>query len=145
MSSMKKGIDYTGITVSFFCHDGQGNYVMHKRGAVCRDENGCWDFGGGGVKFNESLDDAVKREVKEEYNADVQAFQFLGFDEKFREHKNVPTHWIGFRYLVEVDRAQVINNEPDKHDEISWVRIDQLPSPRHSMCDRDLEKYKKYL
>lgn len=142
---MKKGVDYTGVTVSFFCHDGQKNYVMHKRGDGCRDENGCWDFGGGSVKFNESLEEALRREVKEEYNADIKTFSFLGFDEKFRKHEGIPTHWIGFRYLVEVKRSQVVNNEPHMHHEIEWVRIDSLPEPRHSLCDKDLEKYKDQL
>ena len=64
---MKKGIDFTGIAVSFSCHDGKGNYLFHKRGVGCRDEQGRWDCGGGGLKFNERLIDALYREVEEEY------------------------------------------------------------------------------
>lgn len=55
---MKKGIDYIGVTVSFYCHDGAGNFVLHKRNHNCRDEHGCWDFGGGGLKHGETLEDA---------------------------------------------------------------------------------------
>ena len=142
---MIKGIDYTGITVSFFCHDGKGNYVMHKRGVNCRDEHGCWNFGGGGVEFNETLEASLLREVKEEYGVEPVSYQYLGFDEKFREHEGRPTHWIGFRFLVLVDRSKVINGEPEMHDEIGWFRMDNLPEPQHSQDGRDIKKYKQYL
>jgi len=142
---MIKGIDYTGVTVSFFCHDGEGNYVMHKRSAGARDEQGTWDFGGGGLKFNESLEDCLKREVKEEYGVELTSFEYLDFDEKFREQNGVPTHWIGFRYLVLVDRDKVFNAEPECADEIGWFTLGTLPSPRHSLADKDLTKYKDKL
>lgn len=142
---MIKGIDYIGITVSFYCHDGEGNYVIHRRGVNCRDEHGTWDFGGGGVKHGETLEEALVREIQEEFGVVPLEYQYLGYDEKFREHNGVPTHWIGFRYIALVNRSKVINNEPDKHDELRWVTIDNLPEPLHSLVLRDLEKYKQYL
>ena len=45
----------------FRCHDGKGNYVMHRRNVNCRDEHGCWDFGGGGLKFGETIADGLSR------------------------------------------------------------------------------------
>jgi len=142
---MKKGIDYTGITVSFYCHDGARNYVLHRRGENCRDEHGCWDFGGGGVKFNESLEAALHREVKEEYAADIIEFEFVGYRELFREHEGKKTHWLSFVYIVKLDPEQVVNNEPDKHEEISWFTLDNLPTPLHSMIQESLELYKDKL
>ncbi len=142
---MKKGIDYTGITVSYYCHDGKGNYVMHLRGEKCRDENGRWDCGGGSVKFGEKLDDAVRREIKEEFGADIISQKQIGVDEVFREHNGVKTHWIAFRFVVEVDPKTVYNAEPEKHDDLQWFRLDNLPSPLHSQFEKELEKSKKYL
>ncbi len=143
---MKKGIDFVGITVSFYCHDGQGNYVMHKRGANCRDEHGTWSFGGGGLEFGETLDEAVVREIKEEYGIEPTEYTCLGFDEKFRQLADgTPTHWIGFRYLALVDAAKVYNSEPDKHDELQWVSLDAIPDNLHSQELRDLEKYHNQL
>jgi 8-oxo-dGTP diphosphatase len=139
---MIKGVDYTGITVSFLCHDGEGNYVMHKRGINCRDEHGVWDFGGGGLKFGETLKDALIREVVEEYGTPPLSVEYLGFDEIFREHESKPTHWIGFRYKVLLDRSKVINGEPQKHDEIGWFTLDTLPQPLHSQLQSTIEKYR---
>ncbi len=142
---MIKGIDYTGITISFHCHDGNGSYVMHKRSHLCRDEHDRWDFGGGGLKFNESLEDGVKREVQEEYGTLPLEVEFLGFDEIHREHEGKKTHWISFRYRVLVDREKVVNNEPDKHTDMQWFKLNNLPTPLHSQLDKFLTKYRESL
>jgi len=142
---MTKGIDYTGVTISFYCHDGEGNYVIHRRNKNCRDEWGCWDFGGGGLKFNEKLDDGVVREVEEEYGTKPLKVEFMGVDEVFRTHEGTRTHWISFRYKVLVDRNSVRNNEPEKHDELMWVTLQSLPSPLHSQVESSLHKYRSQL
>ena len=56
---MKKGIDYIGNCVVYFCHDGQGNYVLNKRGINSRDEQGAWDCGGGGIEVGDSVIDTM--------------------------------------------------------------------------------------
>jgi ADP-ribose pyrophosphatase YjhB (NUDIX family) len=40
---------------------------MHCRSKNCRDEQGCWDCGGGSMEFGETFEETVKREVEEEY------------------------------------------------------------------------------
>jgi len=142
---MIKGIDFTGVTVSFYCHDGKGNYLLHKRTNRCRDEHGAWDCGGGGLKFGEKLEDGLTREIQEEYGTKPEEIQFLGFDEVFREHEGKPTHWISFRYKVLLDREKVINGEPEKIDELSWYKIEEFPVPLHSQMESALEKYKSFL
>lgn len=142
---MKKGFNYTGITISFFCHDGEGNYVVHLRNQNCRDEHGRWDFGGGGLEFGETIEECLVREIKEEYGIEPINFEYLGFDEIFRKHNEVPTHWIAFRYKAQLDREKVINGEPHKHDELKWVTLDTLPAPLHSQVAPVLVKYKNKL
>lgn len=158
---MQKGIDFIGVTVSFFCHDGQGNYLFQKRGAAARDENGKWDCGGGGLEFGEKVENCLKKEVKEEYCADIIRSEFLGYHEVFRTIKIQnpspqggplpfekgdlkPSHWIALHFKVLVDPKQVKNGEPHKFDEIGWFRIDNLPpaSELHSQLPAELERYK---
>lgn len=142
---MQKGIDYIGVNVSYYCHDGEGNFVMHLRNEKCRDEHHCWDFGGGGVKFGERTIDAVHREIKEEFGADVLEAKQIGAREVLREHEGKTTHWISFQFLVKVDKDTVYNAEPDKHDDLQWFRLDNLPSPLHSQVSAELEIFKKFL
>ncbi len=119
---------------------------MLKRGQQCKDEQGTWEFGGGGVHVGEQLTDAVKREVNEEFGTSPQEIEFLGHDEGFRTNKDGhATHWIFFHYKVLVSRGEVKNNEPDMHDELRWVTLDTLPTPLHSSLAAEIKKYRQQL
>lgn len=142
---MKKGIDYIGLAVCFYCHDGQGNYLFHKRSANCRDEIGVWDYGGGSVRHGETVEEALAREIKEEFNVEPIAYEELGHSDVIREIDGQLCHWHGFRYKVLVDRDLVINNEPEKHEELGWFTLDALPSPLHSEIPKELKWYKDKL
>lgn len=138
---MKKGVDYTGIVVVTICHDGNGKILMHKRTNQCRDEHGCWDCGGGGVEFGESLGDALTRELKEEYCATPVEYEFLGYREVFREHDDAKTHWVAFDFKVLVNPEEVGIGEPDMMSEIGWFSPTELPEPMHSQVPATLNRY----
>lgn len=142
---MIKGVDYTGISIVFFCHDGKGNYLLSKRGKNCRDEHGRWDPGGGGLDFDDKVEDVLKKEIKEEYCADILKFDFLGFRDVHRVHEGKKTHWVALDFKVLVDPRQVKNGEPHKFDEIKWFCLDKLPVPLHSQFPAALKQYKDKL
>ena len=142
---MKKGVDYIGVCVVYFCHDGKGNFLMNKRSKNCRDEHGTWDQGGGGLEFGDSVEETLKKEVKEEYCTDILKSEFLGFRDVHREHNGKKTHWIALDFKLLVDRNKVKNGEPEKFDEIKWFTLDSLPSPLHSQTPKFLKLYAKKL
>ena len=139
---MKKGVDCIGVTVVYFCHDGQGKVLFAKRSQNVRDEQGRWDIGGGAVEFGERAEQVLKREIKEEYNADVISFEFLGFRDVHRVHDGQPTNWIGLDFKVLIDPKNVKIGEPDKFDDIGWFKLDERPTPNHSQLPEFLEKYR---
>ena len=139
---MQKGVDFIGVAVTYICHDGQGNILFQKRGQNTRDEQGKWDVGGGGVEIGETVENALKKEIKEEYSTDVLHFEFLGYRDVHREHNNIKTHWITLDFKVLVDREKVKNGEPHKFDEIGWFTLDKLPSPLHSQVGNQINLYK---
>ena len=139
---MQKGFDYIGVSVSYFCHDGKGNYLMQKRSANARDEHGRWDFGGGGLDFGETIENQLRMELKEEYCVENYTSKFVGYNETFREMEGRKVHWVHFHFLVQVDPKEVKNGEPHKFDEIGWFRLDALPSPLHSATLTDIKQFK---
>ena len=142
---MNKGVDCTGITVVFFCHDGKRNYLFNKRGKNCRDENGKWDVGGGGLDFDDKVETTLKKEIKEEYSTDVLEYEFLGFRDVHRLQNGKRTHWIALDFKVLVKKDQVRNGEPHKFDKIGWFKLNKLPKPTHSQLPKALKKYKDKL
>jgi len=144
---LKKGKHYTGVCVIFLCHDGQGNFVMHRRSAQARDEHGKWDIGGGGLAFGEKIEDCLTREIKEEYCTDVISHDFLGYRDVHRTHDGHTTHWIALDFLVQIDRSQVAIGDPEKMDDIAWFRLDTMPAPedQHSQLPAALQQYASQL
>jgi len=129
---LRRGVDYTGITCTFLCHDGKGNIVLHKRSKNCRDEQGRWDPGGGALEFGEDFVDAIKREVREEYCAEAKRISFIGTHNVVRDNNGTKTHWVAIVFHVLVDPAEVKIGEPDKMDDLLWATLDTLPEPMHS-------------
>lgn len=145
--TIRKGFDYPGVTIVFFCHDGEGSFVMAKRGAQARDEHGRWDIGGGGLDFGMTVEATLRNEIREEYGAEVLAFACVGNRDIHRTHHGQPTHWIALDFVVHVDRRMVRNNEPQKFDAIDWFTLDALPpiAELHSQVPHFFEKYRDVL
>ncbi len=142
---LARGVDYIGVNCVFFCHDGAGKFLFHKRSTKCRDEHGTWDCGAGAMEFGETFDDAVRREVQEEYGAESKGIQYVGTANVLRENTGIPTHWIKNIHLVEVDPDTVRVTEPEKVDELGWFALDDLPQPLHSQIAHDVSMIREFL
>lgn len=142
---MDKGVDFVGVSIVYFCHDGKGNFLMHKRGKQARDEQGKWDIGAGGLELHDTVEDTLKKEIREEYCTDVLEYEFLGFRDVHREHLGKQTHWIALDFKVLVDPNKVKNGEPHKFDEVGWFTFGNLPQEKHSVLELFFEKYKDRL
>lgn len=142
---MKPGIDYVGTSVGFFCHDGNGNFVFHKRSQNCRDQRGTWDCGGGQLEFGEQPQEAMLRELKEEYGCAGVIDEVLPPNSCVTKYSDHTTHWVILPHIVRVNRDEVIIGEPKSMDEIGWFTLNNLPEPLHPGVISDLKQYKTYL
>ena len=99
---MIKGVDYIGLAVVYFCHDGKGNFLMHKRGAGTRDEQGKWDVGAGGIEFGHTAEQTLRKEIMEEYGTNVISFEFMGFRDDIhrKTSEDKPMHLLTFYYKL---------------------------------------------
>lgn len=129
---LRRGLDYIGVSCSFIIHDGAGRILLQRRGPKARDENGNWDIGGGAIEFGESIEETLRREIKEELCVEPAQVEFLTVYDAHRELNAAKTHWIAIIYAVQVDPKEVKIGEPDKIDAIEWFTSENLPSPLHS-------------
>ena len=144
---MIKGIDFVGVSVVYFCHDGKGNFIMGKRSKNARDEHGRWDIGGGGVEREDTVQETLEKEIMEEYCTEVIEAEFLGFRDIIREHEGKKTHWVTLDYKVLINPQTVKNGEPHKMDDVKWFTKETLPLDieNHSQWPVFLKKYKNHL
>lgn len=140
---MKAGIDYVGITTGFYCNDGKGNFLLHKRSKKCRDEQGMWDPGGGQLEVGQTLEENVLREVREEYGCAGRILKQLPPMTIFRTLNGIKTHWLGIPFFILVDPKKVRNNDPEKIDVLGWFALDNFPQPLHSGFQQAFNKHKK--
>lgn len=139
---MQAGIEYIGIATPFYCHDGEGEILLHKRSQGCRDECGRWDPGSGKLEHGISIKENVRKEIREEYGCEGKIQNSLPAHDIFREEDGKETHWIAVPHFVRINRGDEQINEPEKMDDIGWFSLNELPDPLHTGFSHTLELYK---
>lgn len=139
---MKQGVDYIGVAVGALIINDKGEIFITKRSQQCKNERGSWEIPGGSVEFGETLEDAVKREVKEEYGVEVDIIkQWPAVNHLI---PNESQHWVPTLFTVRIKPGQVPRiMEPTKCDAIGWFSINNLPSPLSIVSKIDLDRYIK--
>ncbi len=102
---MRKGHDYTRMTIVYICHDGDDNILLNKPSQNCCDGQGTQDPDGGGLKFGDTVENTLRKELEEEYCPDVIAYDFLGLRDVHREHNGEKTRRIALDFKVKLDRG----------------------------------------
>lgn len=137
---MIKGIDYIGVSAGAMIINDRGEIFLAQRGSKAKNERGCWENPGGSVEFGEKLVDAVKREIMEEYGAEIEIIeQFPAEDHLIpAEHQ----HWIATTFLAKFVVGSIPKiMEPDKCTSIGFFSLDNLPQPLSIITQLDIEHH----
>jgi len=79
---------------------------------------------GGHVELGETLNEALKREIKEETNIDIYDIEFIGFQEFiFDKVFWKKRHFIFFDYVCKTNSKEVKLN--DEGQEYTWVTLEE--------------------
>jgi 8-oxo-dGTP diphosphatase len=123
--AMKKGIDYIGVGAGAVIIDSEGKIFLARRGREAGNESGKWEFPGGGVEFNETLEHALAREVMEEYGFEIEVQELLDVvDHIIPAEKQ---HWVSPTFLCKVKSGTPCIREPHKCEAIGWFELDRIP------------------
>lgn len=90
---------------------------------------GKYSFIGGKCDEGESIVEAVIREAQEEVGARIQPedLNLVHVVHKVMPGSTPGKDWIFFIFMVERWQGELLNKEPEKHSEMTWVTLDQLP------------------
>lgn len=121
------GRDFIGIGVGAVVAESLGQLFLARRGPAARNEVGCWEYPGGGVKFGEELEHAVVREFAEEYGMQIEVHGLLGvFNHILPSERQ---HWVSVTYLARRTGGSDRPLESDKCDATGWFSPAELPTP----------------
>lgn len=139
---MKPGVDHIGVGVGAAILNDQGKLFIAKRGKKAKNERGKWEIPGGSVEFGETLEQALKREVKEEYGIEIEVLELLGVCDHFIPDEQ--QHWVSPTYLCKITKGTPKILEPDKCEEIGWFSLKEAEKlPLSIVTTEDIALLKK--
>lgn len=140
MNNFKKGIDYIGVGVGAIIFNDEGKVFLNKRGPKSRNEKGKWEFPGGGVNFGEKLEDAIKREVREEFDMEIELLEQMVVEDHILPDEG--QHWVSPTYIARIISGEPKIMEPEKCDEFKWITVSEIENEDLSIITRaDYETY----
>lgn len=90
--------------------------------------SGTWQFPGGHLEFEESIEDCAKRELFEETNLKIRNIRFGPYtNDIFNEEQK---HYITLFVVAEYDSGVLSVKEPKKCEKWEWFSWSQLPEPK---------------
>ena len=139
MGDMIEGRDHIGVGVGAMILNEEGLIFLAKRGPAARNERGAWEFPGGGVRFDERMVDAIRREIREEYGIEIEVWEQLGaFDHILPREKQ---HWVSVTFIASLLSGVPRILEPEKCEAIGWFSLDMLPEPLSVVTEDSLSAY----
>jgi mutator protein MutT len=140
---MKIGVDYIGVGVGAIIFNDKGEVFLMKRGPNAKNERGHWEFPGGTVDFGEKLQDAIKREINEEFDIEIELIEQLPATNHLIPAEK--QHWVSTCFIAKIKEGQVpkiVEKDKGKCDEIGWFSLDNLPHPLSIVSQLNFDYFK---
>ena len=138
---MKRGVDYIGVGVGAVIVDANGQLFLAKRGPKAKNERGLWEFPGGSVEFGETLVEALKREMREEYGIEIAVGELLDVVDHILPEEG--QHWVSPTFVCSIVSGQPQIREPEKCSAIGWFLPDQAPDDLTLITRENLLNYRR--
>ncbi len=91
------------------------------------------------VNFGEALEQAIMREIAEEYGMDIHVTGQLGaFD-----HILPDQHWVSVTFTARHIGGKPVIREPGKCEAIGWFDFEDLPEPLSEITKSNLAKLER--
>ena len=141
---MKKGINFIGVGSGSIIFNNERKVFVAQKGPNARNEAGKWDFPGGSVEFGETCEDAVVRELNEEFEIDIEVIELLEVVNHIIPKEQ--QHWVSPSFIAKHIRGNPRITEPDKCIGFKWMKMseinpNELSEASNSNYYKFIEKY----
>ena len=117
------------VTVVAALIEKEGKYLIAKRSTGSEDVLGKWEFPGGKVEQKETEENAIEREIKEEFEMNIKAIKFL-----VNNVCEYPTKTIDLRLY----ECKHISGEFNLHDHYEYRFVDKADIINFDLCPADI-------
>ncbi len=147
IQSMRKIIGHDpllSVGVSAIIENDKGEILLEKR-----HDNGMYCLPGGAIELNETVCDALRREIYEETGITLNSPKLLmilsGKKEIFYYPNGDITHYVDLIFYDKINSGEYINPHDKESDSIGFYPLDSLPEDNEYLrgTKRIIEKYKK--
>lgn len=101
---------------------------------------GMYQTPGGHLEHQESFDECIKRELREEVGIEIDQVAFLGVT---NVRQFPPNHFVLVAFAAEWKSGEVQNREPDKCEEWGWYDRQHLPLPMTPATESAIKSFLK--
>lgn len=106
----------------------EGKILIAQRN-LKKSQGGLWEFPGGKIEPNETKEEAIIREIKEEMDIDIEAKKFIG-----QKVFNYPDKEIN---LIAIECKQIKGDiKSNEHEDIKWVNKNELRNFNFAPADK---------
>lgn len=119
------------ITVVAALIENDNKYLIAKRRTGDPNNLGKWEFPGGKVEKNESEEDAIVREMAEEFEISIKPISFVANHECVYPDKTIDLHLYKCQYLTGEFKL-------NDHSDYVWVTSDEMKSYDLALADKYL-------
>ena len=138
---MKRGSDYIGVGVGALILDEAGRIFLSQRGPLAKNERGLWEIPGGGVEFGETLADALRREMREEYAIEIEVGDLLDVVDHILPAEG--QHWVSPTFICRITAGEPRIVEPGKCSAIGWFGLAEMPDGLTQITQENLTNFRK--
>ena len=137
---MKRGSDYIGVGVGALILDEAGRIFLSQRGPLAKNERGLWEIPGGGVEFGETLADALRREMREEYGIEIEVGDLLDVVDHILPAEG--QHWVSPTFICRITAGEPRIVEPGKCSAIGWFGLAEMPDGLTQITQENLTNFR---
>jgi mutator protein MutT len=136
---VRRGHDYIGVGVGALIVDEGGRLFFAQRGPKAKNERGLWEFPGGAVEYGETLADALRREMREEYGIEIAVGALLDVVDHILPDEG--QHWVSPTFVCAIQAGEPRIREPGKCSAIAWLLPDEAPEALTQITRLNLAHY----
>lgn len=113
--------------VAAIIKNNEGKILIAQRN-LKKSQGGLWEFPGGKIEHDETKEEAIIREIKEELNMDIKCDGY--FDDKIYEYPDKIIRLIALNCTMLKDSYEIL-----EHEQVKWIKIEDFKNYEFAPAD----------